>query len=188
MSSRPPQSSEAGVALPLDQRLRVHRFRTVAREALAAASPPQRARLAAYAAGVNEGVASLAIPSFEYLLLRAAPARWEPEDSFLVLLAMFLQLQEPDGHTKLQRGLLRAALPEAAVRFVYAAASDWEAALDGSQADLPRLPGPEDYDLRHLGDLDFSAPPMLPPQSSAGSNNWALSGTRTTTGSALVDQ
>jgi penicillin G amidase len=173
-------------ALPLDRQMRTHRFRTVARAALSLASPQQRALLEAYAAGVNEGAASLATRPFEYLLLRTLPDRWEPEDSFLVLLAMFVQLQEPDGHTKLQRGLLREALPDAAARFVYAAASDWEAALDGSPADVPRLPGPDDYDLRKFGELDFSAPPVQPSPSAAGSNNWALAGARTTTGSALV--
>jgi penicillin G amidase len=180
-------SALLGVAtLAVDRRLRLHRFRTVARAAIAAASPAQRAILDAYAAGVNAGAASLTARPFEYLLLSAVPERWEPEDTFLVVLTMFLQLQEADAHTKIQRGLVRSNLPAAAARFVYAAASDYEATIDGSRADPPRMPSPDEYDLRNLGSLDFSAPPGARSRSSAGSNNWALAGSRTSTGAALV--
>jgi penicillin G amidase len=71
------------VALPIDRQRRVPRFWSVARAAIATASAEQRRLLEAYAAGVNEGAASLEHRPFEYLLLRATPERWEPEDSFL---------------------------------------------------------------------------------------------------------
>jgi penicillin G amidase len=170
-----------------DRQLRRHRFRAVAEATVAAAPAGERALLAAYAAGVNAGAASLAVRPFEYLLLNAAPEPWRPADTVLVALSMFLELQQADGHAKLQRGLVRAALPAAAASFVYGAASDWDAALDGSRSDPPRVPGPADYDLRGRGDLDFSPPPRharsRPP---VGSNNWALAGSRTASGAALV--
>jgi penicillin amidase len=176
-----------GATLATDRQLRVHRFRSVARTAVATAPAAQRALLEAYAAGVNAGAASLAVRPFEYLLLRAQPEPWRAEDSVLVVLAMFLQLQEADGHTKLQRGLIRAALPAAAAEFVYADASDWDAALDGSRRAAAAVPAATEYDLRRLGELDFSPPPRHGrSRSASGSNNWVVAGTRTASGAALV--
>ena len=170
-----------------DRQFRVHRFRSVARAALAAAPPAQRALLEAYAAGVNAGAGSLSARPFEYLLLRAKPEPWRAEDSVLVVLAMFVQLQESDGHTKLQRGLIRAALPAVAADFVYADATEWDAALDGSHRAAPAIPDAADYDLRKLGDLDFAPPPHhARARSAPGSNNWSIAGARTASGAALV--
>jgi penicillin amidase len=176
-----------GATVATDRQLRVHRFRSVARAAVAAAPAEHRALLESYAAGVNAGAASLSVRPFEYLLLRAKPEPWRAEDSVLVVLAMFLQLQEADGHTKLQRGLIRAALPRAAADFLYADASDWDATLDGSHRPPVALPGADDYDLRQLGDLDFSPPARHARSHSApGSNNWAVGGARSASGAALV--
>lgn len=173
--------------LETDRKLRVHRFRSVARAAVAAATPEQRAVAEAYTAGVNAGRRSLRARPFEYLVLQAEPEDWRPEDSILVSLAMFLQLQQPDGQAEIQRGLIRDALPESAARFVYAAATDWEAALDGSHLDAPVIPGLLDYDLRQVASPDLEDPDRRPrARSGIGSNNWAIAGRRTSTGAALV--
>ena len=173
--------------LPHDRALRVHRFRAVARQSLEYATPQQRVLATAYAAGVNAGLASLRARPFEYLLLQATPQPWLAEDMVLVPLAMFVDLQEADGHTLIQRALLREALPEAAARFLAAAASDWEAALDGSVSEAPRTPAAADYDLRRLGELDFAPPPRHPrTRPAVGSNNWAVAGSRTASGAAIV--
>ena len=173
--------------LPVDRALRVHRFRAVARQSAERASPEQRSLLTAYAAGVNAGLAGLRVRPFEYLLLGTAPQPWRPEDIVLVALAMFVDLQQADAHTLIQRALLREALPEPAARFVLAAASDWEAALDGSVSEPPLVPAATDYDLHRLGDLDFGPPARharsRPP---VGSNNWAVAGARTASGAAIV--
>jgi penicillin amidase len=173
--------------LDTDRELRVHRFRAVARAALASASPDDRARLEAYAAGANAGLASLRAAPFEYFVLRAKPEPWKPEDSILVVLTMFVDLQDHDGKREIQRGLIRESLPEAAARFVYGPASDWDAALDGSRTEPAPMPTAEEYDLRKLGDLDFAPPDRgaraRPP---VGSNNWAVAGRRSATGTAIV--
>ncbi len=173
--------------LDTDRELRVHRFRTVAHASVAAAPAEQRALIEAYAAGVNAGLAGLRGRPFEYLLLHADPEPWRAEDTVLAALAMFVQLQEVDGHRKIERGLLRDALPASVVAFVYGAARDWEAALDGSRSDRPALPAAADYDLAHVGKLDFEPPQRHSrSRSGAGSNNWAIGGSRTATGAALV--
>lgn len=170
-----------------DRKLRVHRFRAVARAALAAAPPAERALLDAYAAGVNAGRRSLGARPFEYLLLQAEPEEWRPEDSVLVALAMFLQLQDGDGRHKIERGLVQAAVPESVARFVNASATDWESAIDGSRSDPPQIPPAADYDLRLLGKIDFNPPERHPrARATIGSNNWAIAGSRTTSGAALV--
>ena len=175
------------VTVATDRQMRVHRLRAVAHSAVAAAPPDQRALLVAYAAGVNAGAASLTVRPFEYLLLRAAPEKWLPEDSVLVVLTMFLQLQEADGHRKLQRGLIHDVLPASAAAFVYADATEWDAALDGSHRDVPPVPAAADYDLRTLGTLEVSPPPGRErSRSPAGSNNWAVAGSRTASGAALI--
>lgn len=174
--------------LDTDRRLRVHRFRAVARAALSRATPEQRTLIDAYAAGVNAGLSSLRGRPFEYLLLGVTPEPWRAEDSVLVVEAMFLQLQEPDGHTRIQRGLIHDALPPAAAAFVEAAAADWDASLDGSGSPPPVMPTAEEYDLRNVAPPEGEAPSSRHSRArpSPGSNNWALAGRRTASGAALV--
>ena len=61
-----------------DRAMRIHRFRHIAREALTYSPPEYKAELEAYAAGVNAGLAALAAPPFEYLVLRTSPEPWTP--------------------------------------------------------------------------------------------------------------
>jgi penicillin G amidase len=173
--------------LDTDRDLRLHEFRRVARAALLQLDPAQRRLLDAYVTGVNAGLASLRSRPFEYWILRSRPRPWTAEDTVLCVHAMYLQLQDADGHPQLQRGLLRATLPEAAYKFIESDATEWEAAIDGTRAAEPRLPLAEEFNLRDTKDL-----PVLPPVAVLshlavlGSNNWAVAGSRTATGSAIV--
>ncbi len=173
--------------LAFDRRYRIHRFRDVARRALAQASPGERAVLEAYAAGVNAGLGALGARPFEYLLLRADPAPWRPEDSLLCLEAMFIQLQEDPGERQSRLGYMRDVLPPALLAFLAPPGTEWDAPLRGAPFPQPAVPGPEVCDLRKL---------KVPPPSAAdqerqepdfpGSNNWALGGGRTRDGRAIV--
>ena len=170
-----------------DRKLRVHRFRSVAHETLAHLSAEERLLAQAYAAGVNTGLKALKSPPFEYWLLNATPEPWLPEDSLLVAYTMYLDLQESDGHPQLQHDLLRASLPEAAFRYVTARAPAWESTLDGSRTPDPVLPAASDFDLRAQPDLEVRPPvDVLRELGAIGSNNWAVAGSRTSTGAALV--
>jgi penicillin amidase len=71
-------------ALDLDRRHRLHRFCNRAVAALAAAPTDERRLLELYTRGVNDGLSALSARPFEYLLLRATPSPWGPEDSALV--------------------------------------------------------------------------------------------------------
>src|SRR5688572_8272482 len=68
-------------ALAVDEAIRVHRFRDVAHRAYLKTDASYRAVLDAYAEGVNAGISALDAPPFEYLVLRATPEAWLPEDS-----------------------------------------------------------------------------------------------------------
>ncbi|MFO0335388.1 MAG: penicillin acylase family protein [Pseudomonadota bacterium] len=173
--------------LDADRDLRVHRFRAVAREALAKAPAEDRAVVDAYARGANAGLASLGTHPWEYWLLRATPEPWAPEDSLLVIFAMFVDLQRGDQRHERQRGLFADTLPPAVAQFLYAPAPEWDAALDGTTSAPPRVPTADEYDLRRLGSLEFAPPPYAARERSPlGSNNWAIAGRRTASGTAMV--
>jgi penicillin amidase len=173
--------------LPIDRQLRVHRFRDVAHAVVAALDAHDRALLDAYVAGVNAGLGSLHSRPFEYWILRIRPNPWTAEDSILCIHAMFLQLQDADGHVQLQRGLLRATLPQAMWRFLEATAPEWDAAIDGTRSDEPRVPRAEEFDLRAREGLPALPPdPVLRRLSLVGSNNWAVAGSKTANGGAIV--
>jgi penicillin amidase len=173
--------------LSADRQLRVHRFRAVARAALASQDATTRALLDAYAAGINAGLASLRSRPFEYWILQSKPQPWSVEDSVLCVHAMFLQLQDPVGHGQLQRGLLRATLPDALWRFLLAGAPEWDAAIDGSRSAEPRVPTADEFDLRGLKSLPIEPPAQVARELDRfGSNNWAVAGSHTSHGAAMV--
>src|SRR5262245_61448502 len=113
-------------ALPLDKGVRVHGFRRVAQRVVAAADPRERAIVDAYTAGVNAGLRALKSKPFEYVLLRAAPEPWKAEDSALVILAMFLDLQEGNGSQESALGLVHDLFPAPLAAFLAPAGTEWE--------------------------------------------------------------
>jgi penicillin amidase len=198
-------------ALEVDQEIRVHRFRDVAHRALDLTEPSYRRVLDAYSQGVNAGLAALASPPFEYLVLRATPEPWLPEDSILTVLAMFNTLQGRQAMFERSHGALRDTLPEPMFRFLSAAGSEWETPVTGSPLTRPAIPGPEVFDLRRQlhtearklrsteSDLVLSkctednavfGVSLLPCFSDVvgtiGSNNWAVDGAHSETGAALL--
>ena len=71
----------------------------------------------AYAEGVNAGLQALRVRPPEYLMLRAKPAPWQPEDSYLANYAMFAALHDVEGWNDYHESILRAAFPPAALAF-----------------------------------------------------------------------
>jgi penicillin G amidase len=194
-------------ALDVDQEIRVHRFRSVAQSALELTEPSYRRILDAYAEGVNAGLNALGSAPFEYLVLRATPEPWRPEDSLLTLLAMFNTLQGRQATFERSHGALRDTLPEPMFQFLSAVGSEWETPVVGSPVARPPIPGPEVFDLRTLRpqdlrtsrspqDLKTSGPQDLKTfweprafgeeASTIGSNNWAVDGAHSASGAAIV--
>ena len=197
-------------ALNADRTMRAHRFRAIAREALTFSPPDYRAQLEAYAGGVNAGLAAMHAPPFEYLVLRATPEPWTPEDSMLTAIAMFVTLQGAQWEYEDTLGVLHE-LPASMFEFLAGRASDWESPIVGDPYPVPPIPGPEEFEIRsgtlHLGPMSPGVPgktssrrpdprpgealpwwARLPhgEEATLGSNNWAVSGARSRSGSAIV--
>jgi penicillin amidase len=187
------------VALKTDIRSRRFGFRAVARRVIEAAPADERAVIEAYARGANAGLHSLRARPWEYLLLRTNPREWLPEDSVLVIHSMWWQLQYGSVTGELDRlRLSRAAgassTPAAAhelITFVYAGHSEWD--TPNYSAEAPCVQAACTDSARVLTQpfpalLRFAAAPATDAQSEAkpGSNNWAIAGIHTRSGSALV--
>ena len=181
-------------ALDTDINHRRHRLRAVAQAAYAALPPEQKRTLDLYASGVNAGLTHLRVKPWEYLLLNTKPQPWRPEDSFLVIAAMYLDLNG-DGRNEreLHMAQLRATLPRAVADFLLSPDPDWEAPLKGDLSRPPVIPGADVFDLRHAqpttsADNTALTAALLPAldQPRPGSNSFAVSGNLTESGSAIL--
>jgi penicillin G amidase len=183
-------------AVPADREVRVHRFRAEAQRAVATMEPQARAVLEAYATGVNIGIKSLRQPPFEYLLLRQDPQPWLPEDSLLVVLSMFITLQDYTGSYESTLATMTEMMPKAMVDLLAPDGTEWDSPIVGAAFDTPPIPGPEIYNLRarRLEKQRIQLRPPRPETSlrpshgdeSIGSNNWVISGRLTTDGAPLI--
>jgi penicillin amidase len=135
-------------AIAADRQIRVHRFRAEAQHALAAMEPHWRSILEAYTAGVNSGLSQLRTVPFEYVMLRQEPRKWLVEDSVLVVLSMFVTLQDPDGAYEATVGTMYDVLPESMARFLAPIGTEWDSPIVGDALPVPPIPGPDVYDLR----------------------------------------
>jgi penicillin amidase len=175
-------------ALPLDRAHRLHRFRARAAEVLARLNPEQRQFVERYAAGVNDGLNALGARPFEYALTGAAPRPWTPADSMLVVWAMYLDLQGNQEAHELARGWLARHLDPAQRAFLLPEASQWDAPLDAPAVALAQAPIPASAPA-WWGRKDAVPPRQVAGvhfADSVGSNNYALAGTRTASGAAIV--
>ncbi len=184
-------------ALDVDRQVRIHRFRAQAHRAVSLMAAPDRATLAAYTEGVNGGLAALGAAPFEYLALGQQPARWQPEDSLLVVLSMFITLQDSTGSYERTLATMHEVLPPEMVALMAPRGTEWDAPVVGEAFAVPAVPGPEVFDLRRRRAVKGSI--ALPPRplevaartagsagGAVGSNNFAVSGTLTGNGGALV--
>jgi penicillin G amidase len=178
-----------------DREIRLHRFRHVAGQVVAQALPQERAFLEAYTEGVNAGLSALGGKPFEYILLGVEPAPWRPEDTILAVFAMFIDLQDEDGSRESELGFLHDTLPREMFDFLSLPGTEWDAPLEGEPFAVPPVPGPAGFDLRKAGAARSlpkaarrSAPSAEPAWNEAvlGSNNWAVAGTHTAHGRALL--
>jgi penicillin amidase len=192
------------VAVGQDTTARRFAFRSVARRVMDASPPAERAIIESYARGVNAGRASLSARPWEYLLLRAEPRDWAPEDSVLVVHSMWWQLQYGSvtaeiDRRRLERAAARSADAGAAhalIAFAYAGHSDWDTPNYSAEGSCVRAGCADDSRvLTHPfpGLLRFGAPAAAPDADDAGgepkapgSNGWAVAGPHTKSGVALI--
>lgn len=170
-------------AVDLDKRNRVHRLRARVHASLDIAAGSQRDALQAYTDGVNAGLAALRIRPWPYLLLRQAPRAWTLEDSILTGLAMYVNLQDSSNQNELAAARIRAVVPPALAALLDHQSSSWDAPLFGPSQGDARLPDAATLDLRRLPHLPATPHAQTP---TPGSNNFAVDGSLTADGRAIV--
>jgi penicillin amidase len=179
--------------LPADRSVRRHQFTRVADQVLEQATPVERDLLDAYAEGVNQALKDLGARPWEYLPLGTSPRPWKARDSMLVAFAMYIDLNDTTGERELANAALQAALPAELFSVLYPLGSEWDAPIDGGTWRLPPLPGPEVFNLRQgTGRVAALAAPRRSVMTDVlgdvamGSNSWAVAGTQTADGGALL--
>lgn len=175
---------------PVDLRQRRLGLPPVAEAVLRRLPDDQRAVLAAYAEGVNAFLKQMRVPPFEFLLLGYRPARWEPTDSLLVVLAMFQMLNGNEDDERM-RTVMNASLPEEVATFLLPPFDSYTARLlTGSTALRPPVPVPVEAlaALRRAGEQSRPFQASLVPgrKRELGSNAWVVAGTKTEDGRAIL--
>lgn len=168
-------------AVNLDKSRRFHQLRKRAENIVLNMDPKQKLQLQAYANGVNAALDEQSIRSFEYLLTGSKPESWVPADSLLVIYSMYLDLQ---GNT-LKRDMALTQMSrlygQDMLDFI-TQNSPFQAALDSSLLPLKEMTIPT------LDPLRVAAAILTPIEEplDIGSNNWAVTGDMTSSGSAML--
>ncbi|MGA9852207.1 MAG: penicillin acylase family protein [Gammaproteobacteria bacterium] len=175
-------------AVKFDEQHRLFRLRAVAHEVLAQASPGQRALIDAYTAGVNAGLKALKTRPFEYAILRHRPQPWVPEDSVLVIFAMYFDLQDAHDRRESDLVLMRDTLPAPLFAFLDAQGTQWDAPIIGQPDATPPIPPAGMVDLSSLPRADFAnlGHKSLSEQYVVGSNSFAVDAAHSADGHAIL--
>ncbi len=163
--------------VPVDRWLRILGMRRVAEQEITLINADVRASLEAYAAGVNARIARGRLP-VEFTLLRYQPEPWRAADT-LSWIKMMSWMLSVNWETEILRAQLIARLgPERAAELEPDYFDHW-----------PRIV-PPGVDYSAIGGAALerteAARPLTGPRSGLGSNNWVLSGARTSTGKPLL--
>ena len=174
-------------ALPLDRQHRLHRFRARAAHSLQAMPLEDRRLLERYVAGVNAGLHALRSKPFEYALIGATPRAWNAADSLLVVCAMYFDLQDNLRPRELARGWVKEFSTPEQFAFLLPEASVWDLPLDGSAAPAtPPIPARAPSWWGRPPSATSTVVASAAYVDAVGSNNWALAGSRTAHGGAIV--
>ena len=175
-------------ALEHDKEIRMHSFRSVAKNVVMQLTEPQMALLDAYTEGVNHGLSNLGARPFEYVLLGRKPAPWVAEDSFLSVYSMYLDLTYRQAAMDKVKGFLADIAGREVTEFLSPVATRWDAPLENNYLPEPEIPDVEQVNLREFSVEQFvDLSGDIVPESFIGSNNFAVSGKLTEHGSAIVE-
>lgn len=158
-------------------------FRQLAQTAVDKLPAVQRALLASYTRGANEGLLSLSARPFEYLVLGSAPAQWRDEDSLLVIWAMYLRLQGHIEARELARSLLRHQSSELQFAFLMPQSSRFDTPFDAAIVAEAPMPATAPTWVDGVAAQKLSALALRP---AVGSNAWAIGGAQSAHGGAIL--
>lgn len=174
------------IAINRDKQIRIHRLRARLAESLPAVAGERLPVLEAYRDGVNAGVVALDQTPWPYLLLGVSPQPWTVEDTALAGYAMFFDLQDESNSRELALWRIREVVPPALYALIAVDGSEWDAPLVGEARGNAVLPGPETLDLRALPAPEDDVAHAASEPAAPGSNNFAVAGSRTADGRAIV--
>ena len=170
----------------IDRPNAIRRRRAIAERIVSELRPQEQRLLDAYTAGVNAAISNFNRVPVEYRLLNTRPAEWRPADSILVMLTLFDALQD-NARREPQVGALRKLVELETAEWLLTVAGRWDALLiepDGSEfilepptTGISRGPTPR---RRH------STPPLPMDDLHLGSNSFAVAGSRTDDGRAIL--
>ncbi|MCH2161124.1 MAG: penicillin acylase family protein [Phycisphaerales bacterium] len=181
-------SGIAGVfTVERDSGMAVLRRRELAARILAELPDNEVAMIKAYSRGVNAGFHALPATPIEYQTLGLEPVDWKPADTILVMLTMFDMLERQDGgEDELQA--LRSMVPRAYADWLQMQVSPYDALLIAP--DVPEtVPAPPTPDIVDARKAVAALPGLLQdlePGIILGSNNFAVAGSRTLDGRAIL--
>ena len=202
------------IALDVDKKARFHQFEKRAKVVFDNLPSKQQELLVRYAHGVNDALSEYTLPPFEYLAAGVDIKQWRPTDSILVIYSMYLDLQGSQVELDLAREALLSTFGDDLYSFI-TQPSNYQAALDASEIPLldspiPDYPAslrpithspedsndeslerdPEDESAQKLNDNDNTAIARAQYNGTElpdiGSNNWAVTGSHTTSGAGLL--
>ncbi len=173
------------VAVETDKSARVHRFRARSAGFLKALPEAHRRALERYSQGVNAGLNDLGARPFAYALLRQPPQPWLAEDSLLAALAMYFNLQDASNSRELKLERMQHALPPAVFAWLTQPGSRWDAPIRGDRLPAAPLPSSADIDISSI-ETPLPETDAVPASEGIGSNNFAVAGTLTAHGGALL--
>lgn len=173
-------------ALEVDRRHRLHRMRARVAGNLDAIAGDKRAVLDAYVAGANAGLAALPIRPWPYLLLRQKPAQWAAEDTPLAGIAMYFDLQDAGNARELALWRMQPHLPAPLFALLARDGTRWDAPLQGEARGDALLPDAARLDLRTLPVPAGKPRALGRTQGTPGSNNFAVAGTLSADGRAIL--
>lgn len=183
------------ITLAHDKSNRTHNFRNRANDILTHLPKNELSLLTAYTKGVNAGLRALKSPPFEYLLLQQEPAHWREEDSILVIMSMYLDLQYAQGEREQTLSTLYNTLGESVFAFLNPQGSQWDATIDNtdnspqfSPSPLPKFSWPKAIAAIEIKNPNLSQTSTKKYQMDLmpGSNSWAVSGKLSDTKSAII--
>lgn len=168
-------------AIKLDKRHRFHQLRKRTEQILAQLPTAQQQLLARYSDGVNQAIAEQSLKSFEYILTGTSPRPWQPADSLLVIYSMYLDLQGNTINRDMTLTMVERLFGQPMRQFI-TQTSNYQAALDNSlfPSDPPLIPLIEPSMLANRFDVEIAE------LQEVGSNNWAVTGAHTESGSAML--
>ncbi|WP_163932334.1 penicillin acylase family protein [Paraferrimonas sp. SM1919] len=168
-------------AVDADKKVRLHYLQANATKAFSLLSAEQQHTLMRYSAGVNAGLAALKSAPFEYTLLQVTPERWQASDSLLVVYSMFLLLNDETAEYDFSRTIVARHFGEQVLEFLSPIGNVYDATLDGSDKSVMPI-----IANLNLNQIKINEKQVVEEKAIDGSNNWAVAGSLSKDGSAIL--